>query len=56
MSQDVFSKCVALKPTTKLSIITGLFDKLYDYLDDTYGEYVYSIQFGKDFIALYKPT
>ena len=53
MSQDVFSRCVALKPTTKLDA-DDLYDKFYEYLDHTYGEYhAYSIQFGKDFVALY---
>lgn len=52
MSQDVFSKCVALKLAKPIDR-DELYDILYDYLDDIYGSYVYSVHFGGDFIALY---
>lgn len=53
MSEDTFAKCVALKIVKPLVDEDELHENLYDYLDETYGSYVYSAKFGKDFIALY---
>jgi len=53
MSEDTFANCVALKLAKPIDG-GGLYETLYDYLDETYGSYVYSINFGKDFIALYQ--
>ena len=53
MSDNVFSKCVALELSEKVDRNKATLD-LYGYLNEQYGIFKYSPRFGNDFIAVYQ--